>query len=112
MFDLTGKVAIVTGGANGIGQGIVKKIEKARDKVMVCDVDKEASEETAKEVGGEFHKLDVTDKDNAEQVVQDILAKHDRIDILAANAGIYPEVFIEDMTEDDWDKIQNINLKG
>lgn len=112
MFDLTGKVALVTGGANGIGQGIVKTLAKAGAKVMVCDVDKEAGEETAKEVGGEFHKLDVTDKDNAEQVVQDILAKHDRIDILAANAGIYPEVFIEDMTEDDWDKIQNINLKG
>src|SRR5699024_5617707 len=111
MFDLTGKVALVTGGANGIGQGIVKTLAKAGAKVMVCDVDKEAGEETAKEVGGEFHKLDVTDKDNAEQVVQDILAKHDRIDILAANAGIYPEMIIEDKTKEDWSKIKKINLK-
>src|SRR5699024_38876 len=98
MFDLTGKVALVTGGANGIGQGIVKTIAKERVTDMLCDVDKESSEETDKEVGGEFHKLAITDKDIAEQVVQDILAKHDRIDILAANAGIYPEVFIEEMT--------------
>lgn len=112
MFDLTGKIALVTGGANGIGQGIVKTLAKAGAKVMICDIDEEVGEATAKEVGGEFHKLDVTDKNNAEQVVQDILARHDKIDILAANAGIYPEVLIEDMTEADWDKIQNINLKG
>jgi|SRR5690625_2378138 len=112
MFDLTGKIALVTGGANGIGKGIVNTLAKAGAKVMVCDIDEEAGEATAKEVGGEFHQLDVTDKNKAEQVVQDILAKHDKIDVLAANTGIYPEVLIEDMTEEDWDKIQNINLKG
>lgn len=112
MFDLTGKIALVTGGANGIGQGIVKTLAKAGAKVMICDIDEKSGQETAKEVGGEFHKLDVTDKNAAEQVVQDVLDKHERIDILAANTGIYPEVMIEDMTEEDWDKIQNINLKG
>ncbi len=112
MFDLTNKIALVTGGANGIGKGIVETLAKAGAKVMIGDIDEEAGEKTAKEVGGEFYKLDVTDKNNAEQVVEDILGKHDRIDILAANTGIYPEVLIEDMTEEDWDKIQNINLKG
>ncbi len=112
MFDLTNKIALVTGGANGIGKGIVETLAKAGAKVMIGDIDEEAGQKTAKEVGGEFFKLDVTDKNNAEQVVQDILGKHDRIDILAANTGIYPEVLIEDMTEEDWDKIQNINLKG
>lgn len=112
MFDLTGKIALVTGGANGIGKGIVNTLAKAGAKVMICDIDEEAGEATAKEVDGEFYQLDVTDKNKAEQVVQDILAKHDKIDVLAANTGIYPEVLIEDMTEEDWDKIQNINLKG
>lgn len=112
MFNLTNKIALVTGGANGIGKGIVETLAKAGAKVMIGDIDEEAGEKTAKEVGGEFYKLDVTDKNNAEQVVEDILGKHDRIDILAANTGIYPEVLIEDMTEEDWDKIQNINLKG
>lgn len=112
MFDLTGKIALVTGGANGIGKGIVNTLAKAGAKVMICDIDEEAGEATAKEVDGEFYQLDVTDKNKAEQVVQDILAKHDKIDVLAANTGIYPEVLIKDMTEEDWDKIQNINLKG
>lgn len=112
MFDLSNKIALVTGGANGIGKGIVTTLAKAGAKVMIGDIDEEAGKKTAQEVGGEFHQLDVTDKNNAEQVVQDILSKHDRIDILAANTGIYPEVLIEDMTEEDWDKIQNINLKG
>lgn len=112
MFDLTGKVALVTGGANGIGQGIVETLAKAGAKVMVGDIDEEAGQQTAASVGGEFHYLDVTNKANAEQVVQDIVANYDKIDILAANTGIYPEVLIEDMMEEDWDTIQQINLKG
>ena len=112
MFDLTSRIAMVTGGANGIGKGIVKTLAKAGATVMICDIGEEAGKKVAAEVSGEFHKLDVTDKNNAERVVQDILKKHERIDILAANTGIYPDVSIADMTEDDWDKIQSINLKG
>ncbi|MFD1607469.1 SDR family NAD(P)-dependent oxidoreductase [Oceanobacillus luteolus] len=112
MFELTNRIALVTGGANGIGKGIVQTLAKAGAKVMICDIDEKAGKETAEEVGGEYYKLDVTDQRNAEQVVQDILEKHKRIDILAANTGIYPEVLIEDMTEEDWDKVQRINLKG
>lgn len=112
MFDLTDNIAIVTGGANGIGKGIAKTLTKAGAKVMICDIDEESGRKTAEDIGGEFFRLDVTDPQNAEQVVGEILEKYDRIDILAANTGIYPEVMIEDMTEEDWDKIQNINLKG
>src|SRR5699024_12473096 len=110
MFDLTNKIAMVTGGANGIGQGIVKTLAKAGAKVMICDIDEEAGQATAKEVGGEFYKLDVTDKDKAEEVVQSVLSKHERIDILAANTRIYPEVMIEDMTEEDRYKIKSNNM--
>ena len=112
MFDLTNKIAIVTGGANGIGKGIVSTLAKAGAKVMILDIDQEAGEQVAAEVAGEFYSLDVTDSKRAEEVVQEIVSKHQKIDILAANTGIYPEVMIEDMTEDDWDKVQGINLKG
>lgn len=112
MFKLTDRIAIVTGGANGIGRGIAGTLAEAGAKVMICDVDEDAGIETAKEINGEFYRLDVTDKSNAEQVVQDVLNKYDKIDILAANTGIYPEVLIEDMTEEDWETIQSINLKG
>ncbi len=112
IFDLKNNIAMVTGGANGIGKGIAQTLTKAGAKVMVCDIDEEAGRRTAEEINGDFFRLDVTDSENAEQVVADILEKYDEIDILAANTGIYPEVMIEDMTESDWDKIQNINLKG
>src|SRR5699024_6150417 len=109
--DLTNKIAMVTGGAYGIGQGIVKTLAKAGAKVMICDIDEEAGQATAKEVGGEFYKLDVTDKDKAEEVVQSVLSKHERIDILTENTENYPEMKKEDMNEEDWDKIKSINLK-
>lgn len=73
MFDLTRRIAMVTGGANGIGKGIVETLAKAGATVMICDIDEEAGKKVAAEVSGEFHKLDVTDKNNAERVVQDIL---------------------------------------
>lgn len=112
MYKLTNRIALVTGGANGIGRGIVEMLAKAGAKVMICDIDEKAGEKAATEVDGEFYYLDVTDKDNANKVVQQILDKHGKVDILAANTGIYPEVTIEDMTEDDWETIQSINLKG
>ncbi|WP_100639124.1 SDR family oxidoreductase [Marinobacter salexigens] len=112
MFELKYKIALVTGGANGIGNGIVKTLARAGARVMVCDIDEQAGEAAARDAGGEFYKMDVTDSDNINDVVQKIIQKHDRIDVLAANTGIYPEVSIADMTEADWEKIQNINLKG
>lgn len=112
MFDLTGDIALVTGGSNGIGRGIVKSLSEAGAKVMIADIDVEAGEKVAQEFDGEFYELDVSDVEKADSVVSKILEKHDRIDILAANTGVYPEVLIEDMTESDWDHIQSINLKG
>lgn len=112
MFDLSGQIAIVTGGANGIGQGIVESLASAGAKVIVTDVDVEKGEELAKKIDGEFLKLDVTDKENAQAVVDEVVKRHGKIDILASNTGIYPDVRIEDMTEEDWDKVFDINLKG
>ena len=112
MFDLKDNIAVVTGGASGIGQGIAGMLAKAGARVMVCDIDEDKGKKTASKIGGEFHQLDVTDRSAAERVIETIVQQHGRIDILAANTGIYPEVTIEDMTEDDWDKVQGINLKG
>lgn len=112
MFDLTNQVAIVTGGANGIGQGIAEALAKAGAKVIVADLDEERGKNVANGVSGDFLKLDVTDKENARDVVNKVVEKYGKIDIVVANAGIYPSVPIEDMTEDDWDKVFDINVKG
>lgn len=107
MFDLSGQIAIVTGGANGIGQGIVESLASAGAKVIVTDIDVEKGEELAKKIDGEFLKLDVTDKENAQAVVDEVVKRHGKIDILASNTGIYPDVRIEDMTEEDSPLIVN-----
>ena len=112
MFDLAGEVALVTGGAKGIGKGIAKALKQARAKVIIGDIDKEKGKETANELGGDFYYLDVTDKDQVQYIVQSIYEKYGKLSILCSNAGIFPQVTIEDMTEKDWDKVQNINMKG
>lgn len=112
MINLSGQIALVTGGANGIGKGIVEALAQAGAKVIVGDIDTVAGQQTADDVQGHFYELDVTDKTRVEAVVADIVAQHGRIDILAANTGVYPQISIETMTEADWDHIQNINLKG
>lgn len=112
MFSLNGQIAVVTGGANGIGQGIAQTLARAGAKVVIADLDETAGCKVADSISGDFLKLDVTDKDNAREVVEQVVAKYGKLDILAANAGIYPDVKIADMTEQDWDMVFDINLKG
>lgn len=112
MFDLKDQVAIVTGGASGIGQGIAEALAKAGAKVVIADLDEAGGQKAASAISGDFLKLDVTDKENAQEVVNKAVEKYGKLDILAANAGIYPDVKIEDMTEEDWDNVFDINLKG
>ena len=112
MFDLAGEVALVTGGAKGIGKGIAKALKQARAKVLIGDIDKEKGKETACELDGEFYYLDVTDRDQVQYIVQSIYEKYGKLSILCSNAGIFPQASIENMTEKDWDKVQDINLKG
>ena len=63
-------------------------------------------------MNGDFIELDVKQHDQVKDVVDQIVAKYERIDILASNTGVYPQIDIESLTEADWDYIQNINLKG
>ena len=112
MFDLAGEVALVTGGAKGIGKGIAKALKQARAKVLIGDIDKEKGKETASELDGEFYYLDVTDREQVQYIVQSIYEKYGKLSILCSNAGIFPQASIENMTEKDWDKVQDINLKG
>ena len=112
MFDLAGEVALVTGGAKGIGKGIAKALKQARAKVLIGDIDKEKGKETASELDGEFYYLDVTDREQVQYIVQSIYEKYGKLSILCSNAGIFPQTSIENMTEKDWDKVQDINLKG
>ncbi|MCT2238609.1 SDR family oxidoreductase [Staphylococcus lugdunensis] len=112
MFKLTNQIALVTGGANAIGKGIAAALAQAGAKVIIGDIDDTRGKETARELNGDFIELDVKQHDQVKDVVDQIVAKYERIDILASNTGVYPQIDIESLTEADWDYIQNINLKG
>lgn len=96
-ISLFGKVAIVTGGAMGIGLGIVKRFEEAGAKVKVAD----------KTTG-----IDVSKEEDVKKMVEETVKEFGRVDILVNNAGIYPIVPVEKMTSVDFDKVIAVNLKG
>ncbi|SUA56025.1 3-oxoacyl-ACP reductase FabG [Oligella urethralis] len=112
MFELKDQIAIVTGGAKGIGKGIVKTLIEAGAKVVIADIDEAAAEQTAVELGCTFKKLDVTSQAQCKAVIDEVVSEYGRLDILCSNSGIFPQAYLADMTEADWDQMQNINLKG
>jgi 2-deoxy-D-gluconate 3-dehydrogenase len=117
LFDLTGKGAIVTGGAMGIGQGVAFRLAEAGAGVMIADVDAEAARQTVIEIkasGGKAHAIraDVGSTADAKKVVQATVKVFGCLDILVNNAGIYPVSPLLETSEQIWDKVLDINLKG
>lgn len=116
-MNVRGKVAIVTGSASGFGRGIAERLAKEGAKVVVADLSlggKAVSDSIVAAGGTAVAKLlDITKKDQIEQVVGEILAEFGRIDILVNNAG-YPQrnMPLLDVTEDAFDMIYNVNVKG
>jgi len=116
-LELTGKVALVTGAAQGIGKAVALFLAQHGADIAVSDINLEKAEETAKEVQAVGRrstaiKVDVTNLENVEGMVGAILEQFGRIDILVNNAGIARDKLILRMTEEDWDAVLNVNLKG
>lgn len=116
-MDLEGKVAIVTGGAQGIGKGIVERYVKENAKVAIFDIDKdmlEATEAEMKSLGGDViaFTVDVLSKEQIFSAVNAVADKWGHIDILVNDAGICPWADFLEIPEEDWDKVMGINLKG
>lgn len=117
LLDLTGKSAIVTGGAKGIGKGIVLRLAEAGANVLVADMDEAAAQETATEVTSNGQKatackVDVSDESQVEAMIQACKQEFGSVDILVNNAGIYPPAPISQLTEDQFNKVINVNLRG
>jgi len=111
------KVVIITGGGSGIGKETGILFAKEGAKVVIADVNEKAGAETVeliKNAGGEafFARLDVSNREQAKQVVKETIAKYGRLDVLINNAGIIQDALVVKMTEEQWDKVININLKG
>lgn len=116
IFDLTGKSAMITGGASGIGKSISKLFAESGAKVHIIDMDKELAEKTVEEIKAEghealFHQCDVTDQKQV-MALFDTLFENSGLDILINNAGIAHIGTAETTTEDDLDRVYNVNVKG
>ncbi|HHW03678.1 MAG TPA: 3-oxoacyl-ACP reductase FabG [Thermoanaerobacterales bacterium] len=114
---LKDKVAIITGGAKGIGKETAFLFSKEGAKVIICDFDENIGKKTlevlkAQNSEASFFKVDVTDRSNVQNMVNETKAKYGKIDILVNNAGITADAFLTNMTEEQWDKVINVNLKG
>jgi 3-oxoacyl-[acyl-carrier protein] reductase len=116
MFDLSGKVALVTGASRGIGHGIATMLA-ARGAHVVAAARSNHADATVsaiKEAGGaaEVATVDVGDRGAVEQMIAATLERHGRIDILVNNAGITRDQLLLRMKQDDWDEVMKTNLTG
>lgn len=117
MFELTDKVALVTGARRGMGAAHAIALGSQGAKVVVTDISEEDCKPIVQKIidnGGEAicFKMDVTNSSEINDVFDKVVEKYGRLDILVNNAGIYdPKPFLE-MTEEEWDRTLDINLKG
>lgn len=121
-YELTGKVAIITGAGRGVGAAIALALAKQGAAVVVSDIDDKLASQVANQArsyGSEAIALqaNVAKRSEVQELVDVVLAKFGRIDILVNNAGISPKknghkVSVLDMDPDEWEKVLDINLKG
>lgn len=117
MFDLTGRTAIVTGGAMGIGAAIAARLAEAGASVVIADINHEVAEETVariKRQGGVAiaMRADASYVEDAQDVVREAARIFGHVDILVNDAGIFPFSPALELTEAQWDHVLDINLKG
>ena len=114
MFDLTGKVALVTGAGRGVGAGIARALTQCGATVAVNDLVADRAADTATALGGLAVPADVTDDDAVRAMVERVVAELGRVDILVNNAGVpaegAPSVRFRDMSRDDWHRYLDLNL--
>lgn len=117
MFDLSGRTAVVTGGASGIGEAAAETLAAVGANVVVADLNLEGAEATAKRIaaaGGTAvaQRVDITSKADVDAVVDRAMDEYGRVDVMANVAGIAHEAPVADITEEDVDRLVAINLKG
>lgn len=114
---LEGKVALVTGGARGIGKAISERLAEEGATIAIVDIMQQVAEETASEFKSKgweasAYSADVSKFESAEATIKAVVEKYGKLDILVNNAGITRDTLILRMTDEDWDKVLTVNLKG
>lgn len=105
---LQDKVCVITGGSQGLGKAMAELFAKEGAKVVACSRNSTEYEN----VNIQWHELDITDGKSCERLANDIQEKYGKIDVLVNNAGITQDVLTRKMTDDQWDKVIDVNLKG
>ena len=108
---------MVTGAGSGIGEGIAKKLAQNGAKIVINDVNIEKAEKVAREINEKGQeaiglKADITKMDEVQAMMDEVIARHGKIDGLVNNTGIVRDNLILNMPEEDFDFVMNINLKG
>jgi len=118
---LKDRVCLVTGGAAGIGKATAIRFAEEGAKVVICDLAEEAGQQTAEQIGGEFYKVNVADRQEVQAWVDAVVEKFGRVDVLINNAGVLRDglfvkvkdgELVKQMSEADWDLVIDVNLKG
>lgn len=111
---LAGKVAVITGGASGIGLATARRLRAEGARIVIGDLDPVAGEAAAEAVGGRFVRTDVTDQDQVDRLFDSAAAEEGAVDIAFNNAGISPDDddSIETTELPAWQKVQDVNLKS
>lgn len=117
LMNLSGKAAIVTGGAKGIGSGICYRLAEAGAKILIADLDSETAEKTALELNGKGWtakslKVDVSSEEDVKRMIATCKEEVGSVDILVNNAGIYPPASVAQMTEDEFERVMHVNLRS
>jgi NAD(P)-dependent dehydrogenase (short-subunit alcohol dehydrogenase family) len=110
--DLAGKVAVVTGGASGIGKGIAASLAAEGARVIIADIQRDALEATAAELGVDGVPTDVSDSDSVESLARTVVERYGTVHVVCNNAGIGPLAPVKDLTLDDWRWMLGVNLWG
>jgi len=115
----SGRVVIITGGSRGIGRAIAFRFAEEKPKLVLLhyDPDDSAAKETLERlvergVQGEAHRIDVSSRGDVDRLFKEVLARFGRVDVLVNNAGITKDGLLMRMSEDEWDLVLRVNLKG
>ena len=117
MLGLKDKVVIVTGSGQGIGEATALRFAAEGCKVVVADFNTESGKAVAEKInssGGNagFIKVDISDRDSVIKMVKEVIAKFSRIDVLVNNAGILEDETLKKMSDEQFDRVVNVNMKG
>ena len=111
-FGHAGRVVVITGAAQGIGAACARRFIQEQAQVVLLDIDDAHGEALARELGATYLHCDVGDSHQVVSAVAKVMQTHSRIDVLVNNAGIFKAADFLDVTEDDFDAVLRINLKG